>query len=153
MKILVCGSREFEFNYEFMWQMDNVIGDNKDITIISGGARGADKLAENYAKLRNLKSIVVPAKWDVYGRSAGYRRNIEMLNMLDTNDLVIAFQMNKSKGTQHTIDNAKMRGIKTIVFEYNSNSAEFESLVQNEINCEYYMDYVYSNLENKEIRL
>lgn len=46
--------------------------------IVSGGALGADKLGELYAKNNNIPLKKFPAKWDLYGKSAGYRRNAEM---------------------------------------------------------------------------
>lgn len=118
MKILICGSRIFNDYKELSAKLDEIVKDKTDITIIQGGAVGADSLAERYASERKIPCICVRAKWEIYGRSAGYRRNIEMLNMLDKNDLVIAFMINSSKGTAHTINNAKQLGIKTIVFDY-----------------------------------
>ncbi len=118
MKILICGSRDFD-NYSFLETKLNAIfsrfGTEK--IVIQGGAKGADQLAELYCKNYQINYICVPAKWNKFGKLAGYQRNIEMINMLSCNDLVVAFQVNDSKGTQHTIDNAKKRNIKTIVFK------------------------------------
>ena len=50
-----------------------------------------------------------PADWDTYGKQAGFIRNIQMLD--EKPDLVIAFQKNASRGTQHTINEARKRGI------------------------------------------
>ena len=43
--------------------------------IVTGGARGADVLAEKYAKENGMALRLFPAEWDRYGRKAGYIRN------------------------------------------------------------------------------
>lgn len=84
-----------------------------DSVIITGGARGADEIAAQAADYFGLSSVVIHAKWDKHGKRAGYLRNIEMLDMNPR--LVIAFQREGSRGTQHTIDEARKRGIETEV--------------------------------------
>ncbi len=75
--------------------------------IISGGAPGADTLAEVAAAELNLETTIFPADWERYGRSAGPKRNLQML---DTEpDLVIAFA--GGRGTAHTVRHALKRGI------------------------------------------
>lgn len=120
MKLLVCGSREFN-SYEILkTKLDAVIKtlNTSDITIIHGGAEGADRLAGQYALDNQINCMCIPAKWKLYGKSAGFRRNIEMINMLSSRDLVVAFSVNQSKGTQHTIDNATSKNIKVIVYKF-----------------------------------
>jgi len=69
--------------------------------IVSGGASGADRLAERYALERGLKIIVFPAKWDKYpGKTAAYQRN---QLMVDVSDGVVAFWDGESKGTRMTM--------------------------------------------------
>ena len=48
------------------------------IRIISGTARGADKLGEQYAKIAHYELSKFPADWDGLGKRAGYIRNAEM---------------------------------------------------------------------------
>lgn len=55
-----------------------------------------------------------PADWRKYGKAAGYIRNKEMVDL--GADIVLAFQKNKSKGTQHTIDLALAAGITVALF-------------------------------------
>ncbi len=75
---LVVGSRSFT-DYEFLKRkLDHVLQNHKKITIVSGGADGADKLAELYAKEHNYSLYVFPADWDKYGRAAGPIRNEQM---------------------------------------------------------------------------
>jgi len=101
--LLVIGSRSFR-NYTLLEEkLNNEIGSRKDITIVSGGANGADALAKEYAKLKKIKYIEFPAKWKEYGRSAGYRRNEEMHKYISEHEerKVIAFWDGQSRGTQH----------------------------------------------------
>ena len=75
---------------------------NKDIPviIISGHAKGADSLAEQWAKKREVSLEIYPAEWDVYGKSAGFMRNQQMIDE-GLPDLVVAFS--GGKGTVNMI--------------------------------------------------
>jgi hypothetical protein len=109
MKILICGGRNYKDQETVNEVMDDVVKhiNPDDITVISGHARGADQLGEAWAKSRDLSLDLYPAKWETYGKSAGPKRNIEMLNTGP--DLVVAFP--GGNGTAHTVRNAKERGI------------------------------------------
>lgn len=101
---LVIGSRSFS-DYEFLKaKLDYVLSNHAEITIVSGGAKGADTLAERYAKERGCNLKVFPAKWETYGRSAGYKRNVEMHTYICTFEHrgVVAFWDGKSPGTAHS---------------------------------------------------
>jgi hypothetical protein len=112
MKVLVCGSR----GWESVWQVRMVYSELdriKPTEIISGGARGADRVAEVWAKSNSVPITVFTPDWEKYGRSAGILRNNQML---DTNpDLVLAFWDGLSKGTKHTIDEARRRDMRVEV--------------------------------------
>jgi hypothetical protein len=117
MNIAVVGSRNFT-NYDLLKQkLDSIINDRKfdNITIISGGASGADTLAEKYAKENNYGLIVKNAEWNKYGKSAGYKRNVEIVNL---SNLVVAFWDGKSRGTNNTINIAKGKGIEVIIHNF-----------------------------------
>jgi hypothetical protein len=106
MKVLVCGSRD--------WKDADVIRARlralpRGTTIIHGGARGADLMAATAANSLGFDTHEYPADWKNLGRSAGFKRNIEMLN--EEPDLVIAFWRDKSTGTGHTVREARKRGI------------------------------------------
>lgn len=120
MKILVVGSRNFN-NYEMLKNaIDAAINTYGDIEIISGGAKGADSLAEQYAKEKGYALKVFPADWDIYGKSAGYKRNAEMHKYISEFDdrLCIAFWDGESKGTQHSFDLAKQYKNPILVIKY-----------------------------------
>lgn len=103
--VLVCGSR--------MWPYDDLIEDriaalDRDVTIIHGGAMGADSMAGKAAHALGFKTRVFYPDYPTHGRRAPLERNLEMLDQGP--ELVIAFDAGTS-GTGHTITHAKERGI------------------------------------------
>jgi hypothetical protein len=110
MNIAVVGSRTFT-DYFLLEDVLNEHTTSLD-TLVSGGAAGADTLAEHYAKDYGLKMIVHKPEWKKYGRAAGFIRN---QLIVDDADILIAFWDGKSKGTQHSINLAKQKGIKVII--------------------------------------
>lgn len=99
MRLLIAGSRNF-INYGLLYRELQLI--SKEITeIISGGARGADKMGECYANLNNIPIKLFPADWHNLGKQAGYIRNVDMGDYCDK---AIIFWDGKSKGTKHMID-------------------------------------------------
>lgn len=107
---LVVGSRSFT-DYELMSRkLDSLLSGESNVVIVSGGARGADRLAERYARSRGYALRVFPAKWDLYGPSAGYRRNVTMHQFISVhpNRKVVAFWDGKSKGTAHNFELSRM---------------------------------------------
>lgn len=75
------------------------------LEIVSGGARGADSLAERYANERGLATKIFLPDWESHGKGAGFIRNRDIV---DYADYVIAFWDFKSKGTGHTVGLAKV---------------------------------------------
>ena len=119
IKVIIAGTRDFN-DYAFLkknldYFLQGINPNNEEIEIVSGNARGADKLGERYAKEHNLPVRLFPANWDKYGKRAGYLRNQEMANYAD---VLIAFWDEKSKGTKHMIDIAKKQGLTVIVVGY-----------------------------------
>lgn len=111
MRVLVCGSR--------VWDMPTWIGSRlaelpKNAEIIHGGARGVDTIAGTYASALGLKVTEYPADWHGQGKAAGIIRNGQMLDTKP--DLVIAFWDGQSRGTRHTIEEARRRGIRVNVY-------------------------------------
>ena len=118
MKIIIAGSRDFS-NYELLRdRLDYLLknaSDEDEITIISGGARGADQLGERYAKEKGYKIIRKLANWNKYGKSAGYKRNEEMAKIAD---VCVCFWDGESRGTKHMIDLSKKYKLKLNVIFY-----------------------------------
>ena len=116
-RVIVAGGREFN-DYELLKRkLDGALVNkvSEGITIVSGAARGADKLGEQYAKERGYTIDSHPDDWDQYGKSAGYIRNKEMAQNADA---LLAFWDGKSRGTKHMIDLAEKQGIKVHVVNY-----------------------------------
>jgi hypothetical protein len=94
--------------YGVRWGLDwDKSGSEKSILIVSGGARGADSLAERYARECGFYFTAIPAMWDLYGKRAGIMRNSEIV---ESADLVVAFWDGESKGTADTIEKAQLVG-------------------------------------------
>lgn len=101
MKLAVVGSRDFN-DYELLKSEIDKIKNILNIdTIVSGGARGADTLAERYANEYNLGKLIFLPEWEKYGKRAGFIRNTIIW---DHADAIIAFWDGVSKGTKHTVD-------------------------------------------------
>jgi hypothetical protein len=113
MKIIIAGSRNFNDYNLLKSSCDNLLTQFTNIEIVSGTARGADKLGERYAREKGYDIKKFPANWNL-GKSAGYIRNDEMAKYAD---MLIAFWDGTSKGTKHMIDLANKRGIKVIVID------------------------------------
>ena len=97
MKVAIVGSRGLVADLsEFI---------PKETTeIISGGAIGIDKCAEEYARKNNIKMTVIKPNYNEFGRSAPIIRNLEII---DRADLVIAFWDAKSNGTRFVIEKCR----------------------------------------------
>lgn len=116
-KIIIAGGRDFN-NYALLKEyVDKFLSTypSDSIEIVSGNARGTDKLGERYAKEHNLPVKLFPANWDKYGKRAGYLRNQEMA---DYANMLIVFWDRKSKGTNHMINIAKKAGLIVKVVYY-----------------------------------
>jgi hypothetical protein len=112
VKVLVCGSRDWldeRAIYERLRRF--AIG----TVLLHGDARGADRLAAGVGRLLGFVVRAFPADWDRHGKKAGILRNLAMLD--EQPDLVLAFRVNGSRGTTHTIEAARRRGIPVEVYE------------------------------------
>lgn len=106
--LLVAGSRTFRDHAKVREIVTALAKETPELTIVSGMARGADLLGAKVAEELGLKLIRVPARWDKYGRRAGYLRN-EVL--VDLADRVLVFWDGKSRGTAHTLGLCEKAGI------------------------------------------
>ena len=107
MRLLVCGGRTFH-------QWKTVSTEIKKINpsvIITGGAPGADQLAEQYANVNGIPIVRYPALWS-RGKKAGPERNAFMLKDSKP-DAVLAFP--GGPGTMDMVHKALCAGV--LVFE------------------------------------
>ena len=121
--IAIIGSRTFTDQVLLTETVDRFITRNKltDITIVSGGAKGADRIGAEYAQYHGYKLVVHKADWKdltqpgvriksnrygQYNANAGHYRNTLIINDAD---VVIAFT-NGSPGTADSIRKAQKAG-------------------------------------------
>lgn len=115
--VSIVGTREF-VNYPVMkMSVYQVMGlmklSKENMNFNSGGARGADRLGERFAKSINRPIRKFIPNWDK-GKGAGMKRNKEMS---DASDIIIAFWDEASRGTAQMIQYSKDNG--KIVFVFN----------------------------------
>lgn len=123
MKLIIAGGRDFndlKLALSSFLELSNEITSNTGIPnpiteIVSGGARGADRIGEDVAKLCNLPINKFIPDWDGLGKRAGFVRNAEMG---DYADALLAFWDKKSKGTEHMINTAHKNGLIVKVVYY-----------------------------------
>ena len=113
-KVIIAGGREFK-DYNVVDEVMNANFDVGSLTIISGGARGADMLGQQFALRNDIPLLIFPADWGAHGKSAGYIRNIQMA---EEADCLVAFWDGVSKGTAHMIKEAKRRDLRVEVIRY-----------------------------------
>ena len=117
-KVIVAGSRKFK-DYAFLSKtLDYLLRDKVgayEIVIISGCAAGADTLGERWASERGWKVNKYPADWNGLGKAAGFIRNEQMA---EAGDALVAFSINRSRGTAHMIDCAKRKQLPTRIYEF-----------------------------------
>ncbi len=114
MNIAIVGGRDFNDYDKLEEVLFSSVAPEGDC-IISGGANGADSLAKQFANENFIPFIEYPADWKNLGKSAGRIRNAEIIAQAD---YLIAFWDGVSKGTKHTIDLAKEKGIMSLVISY-----------------------------------
>jgi hypothetical protein len=81
-------------------------------SVVSGTARGADSLGEDWATRNGVPLERFPANWNLYGRAAGFMRNEEMA---DHAEAIVALWDGESRGTKHMIDTARRKGLRVYV--------------------------------------
>jgi hypothetical protein len=109
LRMLVCGGRDFDNTQFLALCLDRTHVKTGIACIIEGGARGADTFARQWAKSRGCQVETYPADWTAQGKSAGFKRNQQMLDEAKP-DGVIAFP--GGPGTADMIERTRKAGIK-----------------------------------------
>lgn len=108
MKIAIIGSRNLKVKNLEKFLPNNVT------EIVSGGARGIDTCAKEYALKHRIKLTEFLPDYEKYGRIAPLKRNLQIIDYADE---VFAFWDGKSKGTYFVIENCKSKNKKIRVFK------------------------------------
>ena len=122
LRVIIAGSRDFN-NYDLLEStISNYLKENiANVEIVSGTARGADQLGEQFANNHRYRIKSFPANWNLYGKSAGPIRNREMAEYASGGQGVLfAFWDGKSRGTKSMINLAKKYGLEVHVVNYTS---------------------------------
>ncbi len=106
MKVIIAGSRKYTDPLGLLAAIE--LSGFTITEVISGGARGVDRLGEYYAEENNIPLKIFRADWDGLGKGAGHIRNGEMANY---GEGLIAVWDGKSKGTKSMISKAERKGL------------------------------------------
>ncbi len=106
--VLVCGGRDYKGLSALYDYMDALHRSSPIHKIVSGGARGAEIMALQWALDRGVAGEQYPANWQKHGKAAGAIRNQEMLDKEDV-DCVVAFP--GGRGTADMIRKARIAGV------------------------------------------
>lgn len=107
IKVIIAGGRNYITNQRDICEVIDILTDisissgeqPEQVEVVSGGSRGADKFGESLAQILELPCTVFHAAWDIYGKSAGPKRNEQMANYADA---LIALP--GGKGTRNMIN-------------------------------------------------
>lgn len=125
-RIIIAGGRNYRDYENLRKQVRSVFEkygiDKEEAEIISGHAAGVDQLGERFAEENGILCTIFPANWSKYGRSAGFRRNVAMVNYAAEAEhpLLVSFWDGESHGTGFTIQKAREKGIPVEIFYYAS---------------------------------
>ena len=106
MRVIIAGSRSITSLAEV--ELAVALSHFHITEIVSGGARGVDKLGEEYAAAHGIPVkpfYVTDAQWKA-SRGAGFQRNTRMVAYAEA---LIAIYDGSSKGTMHMINTARAR--------------------------------------------
>ena len=126
IKLAIVGSRTFNSYDEVNTVLSEFISSN-DVTvteIVSGGAKGADALAERYAANHNIPTKIYYADWKKFGRRAGPIRNVDIIKRCD---VCVAFWDGESHGTKHDIELCRKKHKLCIIFNYITKETTIEN--------------------------
>lgn len=115
MKTIIAGSRDIT-DYEVLLEAMALARRQKIVptAVVSGAARGVDKLGERWGHERGLPVIQFPAIWKLFGKRAGRVRNAHMARY---SDALVAVWDGKSRGTKHMIDVARLQGLHVFIHQ------------------------------------
>ena len=121
--VAIVGGRDFNDYALLKTKLDEIRTVYPTITgVVSGGARGADRLGERYADEHLLGMRVLRPDWRRCGRGAATMRNTDII---DAAGIVVAFWDGKSRGTRDSIKKAQQQRKILFVYHYDGSIHEF----------------------------
>lgn len=112
LKVIIAGSRTIE-DYSLVCRAIEKSGFQVK-EVVSGTARGVDRLGEKWAAFNKIPVKSFPADWDKHGKAAGPIRNRQMAEYADA---LVCLWDGKSKGSKHMIDIANELGLAVYIME------------------------------------
>jgi hypothetical protein len=91
--------------------------------VVSGGADGPDSWGEEFAEEEHIKLKLFLPDWKRYGRSAGFRRNADIVNAAD---IVLLFWDGQSRGTKHDLELCQAADKSYILYTWNGSHYDVE---------------------------
>ena len=117
MRVAVIGSRTITVEHLEKYLPERVT------VLLSGGAKGVDASAREYAESHGLELREYLPEYSRYGRAAPLKRN---RTIVEQADLVLAFWDGASKGTGNVIQLCEKLGVPVRVYRQ-TDSREFRS--------------------------
>jgi hypothetical protein len=108
MKLAIVGTRNPEVSYA-EWE-ECLLSEitTSDVTmVVSGGVKGVDSFAKRFAVRHHIPLMEFLSDYAKFGRYATLRRNTQIVKEANC---VIAFPSSNSRGTLHSINEAKRLG-------------------------------------------
>lgn len=112
-KVLVCGSRNYKDRDKVYHVLDAYLARiGPEMFLINGGATGADDLARQWAVDRKVDHITLYAKWAIWGKGAGPRRNTKMRKLKPKLCLAFHEDPGLGRGTKNMVQQCQDNDIK-----------------------------------------
>lgn len=132
MRVIIAGTRDYQDKIEFYSIMDYirstfpVFQTDPIREIVSGHAKGVDRLGEEYANKYQIPLVHFLPNWEQDGKKAGPIRNRHMAEYTSQipNGTLIAFWDDKSKGTKAMITYAKKKKLNCFIYHYQTRRLE-----------------------------
>jgi len=123
MNIAIVGGRDFSDYTLLKESLSAYISIYSGIpdNIVSGGAKGADTLAAQFATEMDIPLLVFKPDYQKYGRGATLVRNTQII---ENADVVFAFWDGQSKGTKDSITKAKKLQKELHIISYGEKTEE-----------------------------
>jgi hypothetical protein len=152
LHLLIAGSRNYRDWETFERVTREIIGEEKEIVIVEGGASGADSMAKRFALENGLEVQEFKPDWKRYGRAAGLKRNDAMTAFIkEKNGRALYFWDEESKGTKQCIQSARKNDIGLLVWSTKQNKFLQEYAEKEEAKMETNGKWIVFNRDEPEL--